>query len=85
MESASVYDNFSYTGVDFDQVDFTQGNNVSSINYFGNIIIESLVKYPYRRDGGSNTVGNLFLPKGSKFLNQNGSMIESEWYVDIML
>lgn len=76
---------FSYTGVDFDDVDFTQGNNVSSVNYFGNLIVESLVRYPYRRDGGSNTLGNLFLPKYSKFLNMNGSMVESDWYVDIML
>ena len=76
---------FSYTGVDFDQVDFTQGNNVSTINFLGNLIVESLVKHPYRRDGGSNTVGNLFLPKYSKFINMNGSLVESEWYVDIML
>lgn len=76
---------FSYTGINFDEVDLTQGNNVSSVNYLGNLIVESLVVFPYRRDGGSNTVGNLFLPKYSKFINQNGSLVESEWYVDVML
>lgn len=76
---------FSYTGIDFDKVDFTLGNNISCMNFIGNFIVESLVKYPYRRDGGSNTLGSLFLPKFSKFINMNGSMVESDWYVDIML
>ena len=76
---------FSYTGIDFDKVDFTLGNNISSVNYIGNNVIETLVKYPYRRDGGSDTVGNLFLPKYSKFINMQGSMIESGWFVDVML
>ena len=76
---------FPYTGIDFDKVDLTSGNNISSVNYIGNLIIETLVKHPYRRDGGSNTLGNLFLPKYSKFINMNGSMVESDWYVDVML
>ena len=76
---------FSYTGIDFDKVDFTLGNSISCMNFIGNYIVESLVRHPYRRDGGSNTLGNLFLPKYSKFINMNGSMVESDWYVDIML
>ena len=76
---------FPYTGIDFTKVDLTLGNSTSSINYIANQIVECLVRHPYRRDGGSNTTGNLFLPKYSKFINMNGSMIESEWYVDIML
>lgn len=71
--------------INFDIVDFTKGNVISSFNTIGNNVIEQLVKYPYRRDGGSNTVGNLFLPKYSKFINQNGSTVESEWFVDVML
>ena len=71
--------------VDFDIVDFTLGNNISSFNTIGNNIIEQLVKYPYRRDGGSDTVGNLYLPKYSKFINMQGSMVESQWFVDVML
>ena len=76
---------FSYTGIDFTKVDLTLGNSISSINHIGGQIVECLVRYPYRRDGGSDTVGNLFLPKFSRFINMQGSMIESEWFVDVML
>ncbi len=76
---------FQYTGIDFTKVDLTQGNNTSCVNYIGSQIIECLVRFPHRRDGGSNTIGNLFLPKYSKFMNMNGSTIESEFYVDIMI
>ena len=76
---------FPYTGIDFTKVDLTLGNSTSSINHIGNQIVECLVRYPYRRDGGSDTLGNLFLPKYSKFINMQGSMVESEWFVDVML
>ena len=71
--------------INFDIIDFTFDNNISSFNTIGNNVVEQLVRFPYRRDGGSDTIGNLFLPKYSKFINMQGSMVESEWFVDVML
>ena len=71
--------------VNFDKVDFTQGNNISSLNTIGNNVVEQLVALPYRRTV-DNTTGTLLLPKYSKFVNTaGGSTDEFDWYIDIML
>lgn len=56
---------FSFTGIDFDKVDLTQGNNVSSTNFIGNNIIESLVVYSSKQ-----AAQNAGITKGSKFLKK---------------
>ncbi len=56
---------FSYTGVDFTKVDFTQGNGVSSVNSIGNFLIESLVSYPSKAVAKASG-----LPVNSKFLKR---------------
>lgn len=71
--------------VNFDKVDFTQGNTISSLNTIGNNVVEQLVALPYRRTV-DNTTGTLLLPKYSKFVNTaGGSTDEFDWYIDIML
>jgi hypothetical protein len=71
--------------VNFDKVDFTQGNTISSLNTIGNNVVEQLVALPYRRTV-DNTTGTLLLPKYSKFVNTaGGSLDEFDWYIDIML
>lgn len=56
---------FSFTGIDFDKVDLTQGNNVSSTNFIGNNIIESLVVHSSKQ-----AAQNAGITKGSKFLKK---------------
>lgn len=57
---------FSYTGIDFDKVDLTQGNNISSINFIGNNIVESLVVHSSKEN--AKLAG---LPPNSVFLKRN--------------
>jgi hypothetical protein len=56
-------------GIDFTNIDFTQGNTVSSTNTIGNNVIESLVKYP------SRVLATI--PIGSAFINTNGNDIDT--------
>ena len=44
---------FSYTGIDFSKVDLTQGNGVSTTNFIGNNVIESLVIYDSKQSAKS--------------------------------
>lgn len=57
---------FSYTGIDFTKVDLTSGNNVSSVNFIGNDIVESLVIHDSK--ALAKSAG---LPKNSTFLKRN--------------
>jgi hypothetical protein len=68
---------FSTTGIDQTKVDLTQGNNVSTSNFIGNNIVESLVTRPARIGSG--------LPIGSAFINTGGSINTATWTRDIMI
>lgn len=77
---------FSYSNINFDEVDLTMSNTTSSVNTIGGNIIECLVKYPYR-DGiyGASTI----LGKNKAFINTDGSWDfntpNSNWKRDITL
>lgn len=73
---------FENVNVDFTKVDFTNNNTTSSSNIIGNNIIEKLVRY------SSREIAALYLPKGSAFINTNGSPITaplSTWRRDIVI
>ena len=73
---------FEQINIDFTKVDFTQGNNKSSINTIGNNIIEQLVKY------SSRAIAAGILPVGGAFINTNGSSITTPlptWTRDIVI
>ena len=55
---------FSFTGIDFDKVDLTQGNGTSSINFIGNSTIETLVIHSNKENARAS------LPTNSAFLLQ---------------
>lgn len=56
---------FSLTSIDFTKVDLTQGNNVSSTNFIGNNVVESLVVYDSKQSAKSAS-----LPSNSVFLKR---------------
>lgn len=56
---------FSYTGIDFSKVDLTQGNGVSTTNFIGNNVIESLVVH----DSKASAI-SAGLPTNSAFLKR---------------
>ena len=71
---------FSFTGIDQTKVDLTQGNNVSTSNFIGSNIIESLVTRASRTIAASN------LPLGSVFLNTGGIISPTtNWIRDIVI
>lgn len=73
---------FENINIDFSEVDFTKNNTQSSVNTIGNNIIEQLVRY------SSRAVAATILPKGSAFINTNGSTITSPlstWTRDIVI
>ena len=74
---------FSNTGIDPAKVDLTQGNNVSTSNFIGNNIIESLVTRTGRTSGTQPATD---LPVGSVFLNTNNvASPTTGWVRDIKL
>ena len=73
---------FSNTGIDPAKVDLTQGNNVSTSNFIGNNIIESLVTRTGRTSGTQPATD---LPVGSVFLNTNNGGASSTWIRDIVI
>lgn len=58
---------FESIGINFNMVDLTQGNLISSVNTIGNQVIESLVKYP------SRSAAQIALPPYSAFINTNSN------------
>ena len=74
---------FAYTGIDQTKVDLTQNNNVSTSNFIGNNIIESLVTRTGRTSGTQPATD---LPVGSVFLNTNNvASPTTGWIRDIKL
>lgn len=74
---------FSFTGIDQTKVDLTQGNTVSTSNFIGNNIIESLVTRTGRTSGTQPATD---LPVGSVFLNTNNvASPTTGWVRDIKL
>lgn len=72
---------FSNTGIDLTKVDLTQGNNVSTSNFIGNNIIESLVTRNDRATAISSG-----LPIGSVFLNTGGVVSPTTgWKRDVVI
>ena len=73
---------FSQTGIDFTKVDLTQGNNVSTINFIGNNIVESLVIY---NDRAAALLAGI--PLYSAYLKTSGVAYPSTsgWVRDIVL
>ena len=57
--------NFAFTGIDFEKVDLTQSNAISSVNFIGDNIIESLSFYT-----STEAAVSVGLPKGSVFLKR---------------
>jgi hypothetical protein len=57
---------FSFTGIDQTKVDLTQGNNVSTINFIGNNLVENLVVY-----GSKANALAAGIPINSTFLKRN--------------
>ena len=74
---------FEEININFNIVDFTQGNNKSSSNTIGSNIVQQLVRWANR------TQASLVLPKGSLFINTNGNPIDgtpsSLWKIDIVI
>ncbi len=74
---------FSNTGIDQTKIDLTQGNTVSTSNFIGNNIIESLVTRTGRTSGTQPATD---LPVGSVFLNTNNvASPTTGWVRDIKL
>lgn len=82
---------YTYTGIDFNKVDLTLGNNISSVNTIGNNVVETLVVFNNR----ANAIA-AGLPLYSAFLNRdnagvsegaevNGYPLTSKWFRDIVL
>jgi len=57
--------NFTFTGINFDKVDLTNANNISTINFIGSSLIETLVIYDSKASALSGG-----LSKNSKFLKR---------------
>ena len=73
---------FSSTGIDQTKVDLTQGNNVSTINFIGNNVLENLVVYDDRASAISAGI-----PLYSVYIKTNGNEypLTSTWVRDIVL
>jgi hypothetical protein len=73
---------FSYTGINFDKVDLTQGNNISSVNFIGNNVVEVLIKHDDR-----NAAILAGLPLYSAYIKTSGVAYPSTsgWVRDIVL
>lgn len=74
---------FESINIDFNKVDFTAQNNISSINNIGNNIIKTLVRHPSR--AAAILAG---LPQGAEFINTNGLSIttpDPSWKIDIVI
>lgn len=74
---------FEQININFNKLDLTNGNNISSSNTIGNNVIETLVKYGSRTDAINGG-----LPLGAKFINTNGMNINTpdpSWKLDIVI
>ena len=73
---------FSYTGIDFNKVDLTLGNQQSTVNFIGNDVVESLIIKSSRAQAIADGV-----PLYSAYLKTSGVAYPStsQWVRDIVL